>query len=88
MIDLPAISYAKHQPDGRTVVILRHEPGFRDFVPKDPTADLDMDVDRLNAAAGVSRAQAAAMFMGSMFGWDTPGANPNNYDENGHLRKR
>lgn len=40
-------------------------------------------VDELNRQGGVSKAQAAAMLAGSMFGWQVPGADPKNYDENG-----
>ena len=32
---------------------------------------------------GVTKAQAAAMEAGSMFGWHVPGADPKNYDDNG-----
>lgn len=32
---------------------------------------------------GVTPAQLAAMEAGSHFGWDIPGANPDNYDANG-----
>lgn len=40
-------------------------------------------VDTLNEAAGVTRAQAAAMYGGAMCGWDSPMADPNNYNEAG-----
>ncbi len=84
MTDLPALCYAKHPTDGRAVIIVRGEVGFRDFFTDD--LDADLNVDRLNAAACVSKAQAAAMLSGSMFGWDVPAANPNRYDEHGRPR--
>ena len=37
----------------------------------------------LNAANDVTKAQEAAMVAGSMFGWETPAANPKNYDSLG-----
>ena len=40
-------------------------------------------VDELNQRGGVNKAQAAAMLAGSMFGWQVPGADPKNYDDNG-----
>lgn len=44
-------------------------------------------VDEYNGQLGVSKAQEAAMLAGSMFGWHVPGADPKNYDEQGHLIK-
>ena len=41
----------------------------------------------MNRKLGVSEAQAEAMKAGSMFGWDTPAADPKNYNENGFLIK-
>lgn len=40
-------------------------------------------VDALNNAAGVTRAQAAAMYGGAMYGWNSPMANPKNYSDTG-----
>ena len=37
----------------------------------------------VNEANGVTRAQEAAMVAGSMFGWQVPGADPKNYDDQG-----
>ena len=44
-------------------------------------------VDEMNRQGGVSKAQAAAMSAGSMFGWANPIADPANYDEQGKLIK-
>lgn len=37
-------------------------------------------VDELNRACGVTKGQAEAMLVGSMFGWHVPGADPARYD--------
>ena len=40
-----------------------------------------------NEVMGVTKAQEAAMLFGSIYGWDKPGADPKNYDEQGKLIK-
>ena len=44
-------------------------------------------VEELNRQGGVTKAQAAAMSAGSMFGWACPAADPKSYDKNGQLLK-
>ena len=37
--------------------------------------------NEMNRELGITPAQTEAMKVGSMFGWDVPGADPKNYDE-------
>jgi hypothetical protein len=45
-----------------------------------------LTADELNKGK-VTPPQREAMLIGSMFGWDVPGANPDHYDENGQMVK-
>ena len=44
-------------------------------------------VRELNENLGVSIAEQKAMEFGSMFGWNVPAADPDNWSEDGHLIK-
>ena len=44
-------------------------------------------VKDLNEKLGVTSAQAEAMKAGSMFGWESPAADPKNYDAEGRAIK-
>lgn len=46
-------------------------------------AETQAIVAECNESGGVTKAQAAAMLAGSMFGWEVPAADPKNYDEQG-----
>lgn len=74
---LPNVAYA-NGPSGEVVAIVKGEMGCR------PVLGASLTAADHNAQLGVTAAQAAAMLAGSMFGWDTPAADPASYDQNGH----
>ena len=67
-------------------VVTRGELGYRPAQTQIVGLDKRQTVDRLNEALGVSKAHAAAMNAGSIFGWDCPAARPSAYDKNGKPR--
>lgn len=73
---LPAYAYARSRYTNNIVRIVRGERTLFGVVEQET-------VDTLNEAAGVTRAQAAAMYGGAMCGWDSPMADPKNYNEAG-----
>ena len=50
-------------------------------------ADVNGSSDELNESLGITRAHSEAMYVGSLFGWETPGANHANYDDKGEFRR-
>ncbi len=80
----PNKCYAYVASTGQIGVITRGERGYKPVSVKIAGLDSRATVDQLNAALGVSKAHAAAMMAGSLFGWDCSGANPKNYDRNGN----
>lgn len=68
---LPDLCYVRHPTSGETVAILRGEDGYR-------TLNTLCSPECLNAKVSPppTEAQINAMKHGSMFGWDTPGADP------------
>lgn len=81
---LPEQCYGVLPSTGEISIIKKGETGYYstdiNMGSKEENAAL---VEEYNQKAGVSKAQAAAMLAGSMFGWATPAADPKNYDENG-----
>ena len=73
---LPAYAYAVSRYTQRVVRVVRGENTLFGINDQE-TADV------LYEAAGVTRAQAAAMYGGAVCGWDSPMADPKNYDEVG-----
>ena len=87
---LPETCYVWLETTNEVGVITRGKSGYFP-TPKDaftirPGESGKETVDMLNMELGVTKAQASAMAMGSMFGWDTKAADPKSYDENGVVR--
>ncbi len=85
---LPEKCYAGDY-DGTVVLIEYGEKGYlsTDYAGSDREEGKAI-ADKLNAELGVTKAQASAMRAGLMNGWSSRDANPQNYDENGMLKKQ
>lgn len=84
--DLPEVCYSILPSTGDVIIIKHGESGYyrSEYSTEDKAFNREFANDR-NANLGVSKAQAEAMKAGSMFGWDTPAADPKSYNENGVL---
>ena len=81
---LPDMSYSVLPSGNEIIIVKKGETGYyRTDIHGQDRADLLRIVAEHNQAGGVSKAQATAMLAGSMFGWDTPAADPKSYDEQG-----
>ena len=78
---LPELCFSTLASTGQLICIKRGESGY---YPSDwDTGDKERNVelaDELNENLGVTPAQRQAMEIGSMVGWDVPGADPGNYE--------
>ena len=81
---LPEKCFSALESTGEIISITRGENGYTPTgqYPQDGVSPKETAA-ALNEAAGITRAQEAAMVAGSMFGWDTPAADPKNYDAKG-----
>ena len=85
-MSLPEQCYSTLPSSGRVILIKRGEPGYYPVDMKDEGPEGNRAfVDARNGLDHVSPAQEAAMSAGSVFGWDAPAADPENYDEEGLL---
>lgn len=73
---LPQTCAARLPSTDAGIIIKRGESGY--WQPKG-----GLDVDRYNKLRNVTRPQQEAMFCGSMFGWNVPGAHPEAYNDDG-----
>ena len=81
---LPDRCYVYLATENIVGIVHKGEHGYykTDLVPES-REEGKQTADGYNRNLGVSKRQAAAMAAGSMFGWETPAADPGSYDENG-----
>jgi hypothetical protein len=83
---LPEMCFSILPSTGEIVMLKRGERGY--FPQREENAPWDAkNLDYLNENLGVTKAQMEAMKAGSMFGWDVPASNPDNYDNEGNWIK-
>lgn len=81
---LPDMCYGVLPSSGEVITITKGDLGYMPTGIKPGSREESYAYAvRLNEENGISKAQAAAMSVGSMFGWAVPGADPKNYDEQG-----
>lgn len=84
---LPEYCYAVSDFSKELIVLKRGVPGY--FPTNISTSDAEENramADYMNSKLGVSKAQAQAMFVGSLFGWHVPGADPSMYEQRSQAR--
>lgn len=77
---LPKLCYSILDSTNEVITI---ERGVMGYTSSHPPLYGQERADDFNRILGHTKAQAAAMKAGSLFGWDTPAADPKNYDEQG-----
>ena len=82
---LPDSCFSFLESTGEVIIIRKGEQGYTPTGQYAEGISPKEGVDALNQAKGVTKAQAAAMVAGSMFGWDQPAADPARYGEDGIL---
>ena len=77
MNKLPEMCYALDVIEKKAIIIKKGEVGY--YQTNWPAGYTQEMIDVLNKRLGVTKEQAEAMHVGSMCGWDVPGADPDIY---------
>lgn len=80
---LPKQCFSILPSTGEPIILKLGEQGYTPSVVSIEGKTNREFVDFVNGKIGVTKAQEAAMLAGSMFGWQTPAADPKSYDEQG-----
>ena len=81
---LPDLCWSVNQADGRLICIKKGENGCFPSERETGSAEKNRRIaDDSNQRRGITSAQEQAMVAGSMFGWDSPGADPRCYEQHG-----
>lgn len=79
--ELPQMCFSILPSTGELICIKRGESGYYPSDRNTPDRERNAEIaNEANESLGVTPAQRQAMEIGSMFGWDVPGADPKNYD--------
>ncbi len=86
--NMPFRSYAVNRVSGELVLLKYGENGYFhcNYSLYNKTENQSR-ADKINGLLGITKAQAAAMYGGSMFGFDKPIADPANYNEDGTMKQ-
>ena len=84
--DLPDCCYSVNKVTGEVIILKKGEKGFyrTDISTKGREESREL-ADFQNSKLGVTKAQEAAMYWGSLNGFDTPGADPKQFDKDGNM---
>lgn len=81
---LPERCYSVLPSNGHLIIITKGENGYTDVNDFHNSPEKNKELAQgHNSEMGVTEAQAAAMLAGSLKGWNTPEADPQNYEDNG-----
>lgn len=84
--ELPEICYAVLNTTNEVIVIKKGQSGY--YTHEMGSIKGEKNAIKLNEEIGVTIPQMKAMSSGSLFGWNVPLANPNNYDGEGNFIKK
>ena len=86
MMNLPETCYSILSGTGELIIIRRGESGYyrTNCSSSNKSENIELK-DFYNERLGITKIQEECMKVGSMFGWNVPGANPDNFDENGRF---
>lgn len=86
--NLPECCYSVNTLSGEIILLKRGVSGYFETNYHAPSQESAQVVaDSLNKRLGVSKAQEKAMYVGSLMGWMVPGADPQNYNEDGTAKE-